>query len=682
MPSVNPPIAIHFIWHPFDHEEHYQIIDKVRQYLTRDIDRPFSRELNIPTFLYSSRTDKKKPKSLKKLAENDLVFLFLSENTLINCSWNDYINEIPSSFHIIPVALDHHALKHASNGNLKNKNFIRSYNWPYEDRLEYAILELSHEIFRFSFNDVSIDKKGTDLSLKIFLSHAKQDDNGINLAIEIKNFIDNTSMKRFFDATDIAPCYNFDEEIKHHLKESTIIAIASDNYSSRYWCQREILLAKEERRPIIFADSLEYYEDRIFPASSNIPNIHISHDTTIKNKEILRVLIAALIETIRFNYAKLLLEYYRKQEWIHKDSELFSRPPEVNQVIKLLQDRKMLGKSQEILHLCYPEPPVYPEEISWINHFENKLENDTYENKVQAVTPLWSIFDGESDIKKIGLSISEYKEDQFESHNQHIDELKRLAQVISDHLLLRGHTLVYGGDLRDDGFTQFILDEALIIQNRTSNKEIKIENHLAWPLFMTDNNKKFKVKYHNLININEYDIPKDIEHNKNIYLPPNCPENKYIWSRCLTEMREKSIKNSDIRIIAGGKCENYLGKMPGILEEFIISLRENKPIYLLGGFGGLSAKIKDSILNKEIAPELTQEWQNENNDGYSELQKIAKQSNKETDYQVIENIITSISLKELSNRSGLTIDDYSVLLETSFIDQAVHLILKGLKNLK
>lgn len=683
---IIPPLAIHFIWHSDDNEQYFPFIKKFREYLTRDLDRPFSRELNIPTFLYSSKNTKTIPNQVKKLAEKDLVFLFLSKNTLINPDWSTYINTISDEYLIIPIALDSDALNHSNNtsSRINQRNFVRAFSWPLDLYQEYMILMLSHEIFRFSFNDILNEKnKGIDLSLKVFLSHAKQDEQGVGLAKEIKNFIDNTSIQRFFDATDIAPGFDFENEITEHLKESTVIAIGSDKYSSRYWCQREILTAKEQRRPIIFVDTLEFYEDRIFPAAVNIPNIHLSHDNSLREKEILRVLIATLLETIRFNYSKKLLKYYQEQEWIHKDAEIFARPPEVNQVIKLLKEKKKKGDSFEILHICYPEPAVYPEEIEWINYFENKISSESeceIENRVQAVTPLWSIFEEQQEPKRIGISISDYREDQFESHNQHLDELKRLSQVIAGHLLARKHTLIYGGDLRDDGFTQFILDEALIVQSRLKDNDIKVENHLAWPIYLGENIINFKAKYHRVLFTKEYSIPDDIYQNKDVFLSPSCPDNKYIWSRCLTTMRNESIKSSDYRIFAGGKCESYLGKMPGVLEEFILSIEENKPVYLLGGFGGITSKISNSIINNSIEDELTLKWQIENNGQYADLQEIAGKNNHNANYDNIKEIILSLSIEKLCKGTGLDIDEYSRLMRTPFIDEAVHLILKGLKR--
>ena len=683
MNIIKPPLAVHFVWHPNDHDQHYPNISKFRQYLTRDIDRPFSRELNIPTFLYSSRNHQIAPQKLQTLAQKNLVFLFLSRHTLINKEWNNYIGSISTDFLIIPVALDTHALKHTNKGRLKNLNLIRSYTWPSKDKEEYFILMLSHEIYRFSFCDhIEGKTKGNDSSLKLFLSHTKVDEHGVNLASEIKNFIDNTNIQNFFDTTDIAPSHMFDKEIEQHLKESTVIAIGSDKYSSRYWCQREILSAKEERRPIIFVDTLEHYEDRIFPAITNIPNIHISHNLELRDKEILRILIAALLETIRFNYTKNLLQYYKAQEWIDSTSEIFARPPEINQIVKLLKERETNGESHEVLHICYPEPPVYPEEISWVNQFKKPITEDgIFENQIEVVTPLWSIFKKKHTPNRIGISISDYKEDQFEKHNQHIDELKRLAQVLAGHLLAHQHTLIYGGDLRKDGFTEFILDEAMIIQNRLTDSTIRVENHLAWPLHLDKKVDDFEVEYHDVIEIIKHEIPTDISPDKNIFIPPTSPENKYIWSRCLTEMRLKSIEQSDIRILAGGKCEGYLGKMPGVLEEFIIAIEKNKPIYLLGGFGGITHKIAQSILNQSIEQEFTEKWQIEHNEGYSDLQQIAKDKSFSAEYDEIKKLIVQLDIHALAKQTGLTIAQYQRLMKTPFIDEAVHLILEGLASL-
>lgn len=669
--QIVPPLAVHFVWHPNDNIN--TTIMDFRRYLTRHIDRPFSRELNIPTFLYSSQKRLHPPSnSPKKLAKKDVIFLFLSANTLMIPSWKEYINSLPErkNYHLVPVAVEHEGIGHTSEGRLKSLNCIRMFEWNEDFKKEYAIFYLSHELYRFGLKNINLLESGIDSSIRLFLSHAKKGDTGLKHAKAIKKFIDNSNMQGFFDVNDISSGFKFDEEIEKHIKRSTLIAIESDTYSTRYWCQREILTAKREKRPIILVNSLEEYEDRVFPAASNIPCVHITAEP-LNDKDILRILIAALLETIRFEHARKLLTYYRNQKWIDQNAVIFARPPEIQQIVEILKKNK---KSNNLV-ICYPEPPLYKEETEWADYFN-----------ITVSTPLWSSDKKSYKNKKfrIGLSIADYQPDGYDKQNQDLDELKRFSQSLARHLLANKHTLIYGGDLRNDGFTQFILDEATVLRDRLQLDKLFVENYLAWPLNVKQENLKWYANYNTVVKPVSASIPDDIKsliHDISTFLPPDCLENKYIWSRCLTTMREESIKSSDIRILVGGKFENYLGKMPGVLEEFLIAYKQDLVIFLVGGLGGLTKKLCISIKNRKIEEEFTEEWQMNHNDAYQDLQEIASQHGKHTDYDNLKEVIENITIPILAERAGLTNEEYERLMTTPFIDESIYLILKSIKNL-
>lgn len=669
--QIVPPLAVHFVWHPNDNIN--TTIMDFRRYLTRDIDRPFSRELNIPTFLYSSQKRLHPPSnSPKKLAKKDVIFLFLSANTLMIPSWKEYINSLPErkNYHLVPVAVEHEGIGHTSEGRLKSLNCIRMFEWNEDFKKEYAIFYLSHELYRFGLKNINLLESGIDSSIRLFLSHAKKGDTGLKHAKAIKKFIDNSNMQGFFDVNDISSGFKFDEEIEKHIKRSTLIAIESDTYSTRYWCQREILTAKREKRPIILVNSLEEYEDRVFPAASNIPCVHITAEP-LNDKDILRILIAALLETIRFEHARKLLTYYRNQKWIDQNAVIFARPPEIQQIVEILKKNK---KSNNLV-ICYPEPPLYKEETEWADYFN-----------ITVSTPLWSSDKKSYKNKKfrIGLSIADYQPDGYDKQNQDLDELKRFSQSLARHLLANKHTLIYGGDLRNDGFTQFILDEATVLRDRLQLDKLFVENYLAWPLNVKQENLKWYANYNTVVKPVSASIPDDIKsliHDISTFLPPDCLENKYIWSRCLTTMREESIKSSDIRILVGGKFENYLGKMPGVLEEFLIAYKQDLVIFLVGGLGGLTKKLCISIKNRKTEEEFTEEWQINHNNAYQDLQKIASQHGKHTDYDNLKEVIENITIPILAERAGLTNEEYERLMTTPFIDESIYLILKSIKNL-
>lgn len=276
MPEFIPPLSIYFVWYPSDDDIVKPIFDHCFSSLSRDVNKPFSRSMNLPIYCRTS-THKGIPNEIQILSEKTIIFVFISRELVIDDTWVEYIREMPHSNNvtIIPIALDKYAFK--LNGIFNYMNFIRAHEYDQKLLNDYLFISITHEIYRCSLNE-KFEKMalGKDNALKLFLSHAKDGTRGILLAKALKNFIDNSSMRNFFDATDIAPGFRFDEEIIGHINDSTVIAIHTDAYSSRYWCQREILSAKEQDRPIIAVDSLEEFEDRRFPFATNIPGIHIN----------------------------------------------------------------------------------------------------------------------------------------------------------------------------------------------------------------------------------------------------------------------------------------------------------------------------------------------------------------------------------------------------------------------
>lgn len=663
-----PPLAVNFIWNFADNGEVIPIIDVVRKSFARDKDKPFSRGLNIPIFYFSAQNSNEVPRdSPDAIARKNIIFVFTSINTTGRQRWKTYIDGLPNvaNTSIVPVAIDKHGLGHS--GALDRLNCIRAYDWPTDNRDFHAIVFLAHEIYRYGCLSINPKDISKDYSITIFLSHAKAGDTGRLHAEEIRRFIDNTNMNRFFDSTEISSGSLFDQEIEKSVKKSTLVAIESDAYSSRYWCQREILCAKQHDRPIIVVNSLNDYEDRIFPAASNVPCIRVPPDSPINQRDILRILSAAILETLRYSYSMHCLDFYKEIGWIESDCGLSARPPEIRQALKII-------KSSDQKKICYPEPPIYSDEADWHEHIG-----------IATFTPLWKA--SEKDFfaqQRIGISISEVLGDGFSSNHLHPDLLIRLAQDLARHLLARSTTLVYGGDLRPNGFTEFILDEAAILKERIRGDLQKIENHLAWPIYVSEPEIiSWRADYSHIMKTEEHEMPADVAGGipKEVYLPPNTPENSYIWSRCLTEMREKSIASSTIRICAGGKLSGYKGKMPGVLEEIVLSLNSQKPTFLLGAFGGVVGNVCCVLLNKTVPEALTEEWQTTHNAGYSDIQAIAKTHGNECDYSSVTDMLLRQHISDIASRCGLSEDDYIRVMRSPFVDECLHLILKGIKNL-
>lgn len=661
------PLSITFVWSPSDEKLAEPIINVVKNSFSRDKAKPFSRAINLPIFFYSSSSGNIAPSNTPIInSQRSVIFIFTSVNTLGNKVWKEYIENIQVSenMRIVPIALDEYGLNHQ--GALNGLNCIRAYEWQLDNKDLTALVSLSHELYRHGICDTKDENTGNSNSIKIFLSHSKSEPEGRTYVKKVKDFIDQTNIGRFFDATEIAAGFLFSSEIEKHISDSTLIAFETDSYFSRYWCQREILSAKEKDRPILVVNCLNEYEDRIFPASSNVPCISIPTLNDITELEVLRVLSAALIETIRFQYSKKILSEYQKKNWFSNEIELIARPPEVRKMFAL--------KNKGVKKVCYPDPPVFMEEADWHSMIG-----------IEAITPLWNPSDLNSFIHlNIGLSISDCYESNFERTHLNPDQLLHLAQDLAKHLLARSAKLVYGGDLRPNGLTEFILDEALILADRLTDQEIKVENHLAWPLSIETNEvRAWRAKYSRLMHTVEHDIPEDVADGIDCcsYLKPDTPANSFIWSRSLTKMREHVVKNTSARICAGGRLTDYKGKMPGVLEEIVLAINSGKPIFLLGGFNGVVGDVCEVICNKIVPITLTEKWQTQNNSGYHERQKIAKSKNHHCDYDEVINILKNADINELAKNVGLSVEDYKQLMVSPFVDECVNLILNGLKKL-
>ena len=644
------PISIQFVWHPKDNTIVKPIVDYCKTKLSRDINKPFLHALDFPIFCYTSTDSKELPSKINRMSKETILFVFISNSNVSSDEWNDYlceqINE--ESVFYIPIALNENGLNHGTiEGNginaLRYYDYERKYKHT-QKSLQFFFIAIAHEIYRWILSN---DEDHTQLQL--FLSHTKNDKNGLELAKCIKSFIDSdTTLDTFFDTNDINVGNGFNEVIEKNIEKSTFIIFHSDNYSSRYWCQKEMIYAKNKHRPIISIDLIENWEDRSFPLMCNYPNIRY-------NDNILDILELALLETIRFFYCNKLMNNYKLNGYILEESDVFNCVP----------DGFAINNSKKDL-IFYPEPELYPDEIEVVS-YGKKLK-----------TPL-SFSMSDISQKRVGISISKVSEKELIILGQDDTHLKKLSQILAKKFLNCGSTLIYGGDLRKDGFTRYLFEEALIVKDRTKRKGILIKDYIAWPVSLLSEQsiEEWSAEFNNVCRFEIVSHPSDLNCLMNLekLVLSDSDDNRYIWSRCLTCMREKMISDCDIRICAGGKCSGYKGCMPGVLEEIKIAIDYKKPLYLLGGFGGITEKVCRYLMDKSLPEELTQEWQIKNNPNSESLLQAYKSEISLVDYSWVKNI----SIDSLHN--GLDQEDNCKLFTTPFVDEAVYLISKGLRNM-
>ncbi len=165
---------------------------------------------------------------------------------------------------------------------------------------------------------------------------------------------------------------------------------------------------------------------------------------------------------------------------------------------------------------------------------------------------------------------------------------------MSRYLLASGGSPVYGGDLRKGGYTELLLDLLRTYRDEVPEVAGTIQNYLAWPLSL-QLDAAFRAMHKQLAVFHEIPPPDDVKVDISVFLSPDTATHRVVWARCLTKMREAMIKETDARVLLGGPVHGFLGRYPGLLEEALLALRSSQPLFLIGGFGGCTQAIIETV---------------------------------------------------------------------------------------
>ena len=467
-------------------------------------------------------------------SEKNIAFFFSGPNLVVDDEWQDYLQKNIEDDRIderdvIPIIID----KTGENlhSELSGKNGIRLYDFD-KDIIDYGVFGICQEMQRRFTKD--------DAPLKIFLSHCKKNNDGLDLVKKLREFIScNLCLGSFYDVTEIRPGFDFKQEINSNLEKSSVMVVHTDAYSSSYWCQHEINYAKEVQVPIVVVDALDNYTDRYLTTLANVPSIRLELEKERTNHDLFSLLISILVETIRCNYVQLLFAFYQNQGWIPKENiKCIVRPPEINSVVDLLG----LGDSHK--QVCYPEPRVFIEEEKWLKNIGIKIISMFGNYALEKMN--------------VGISVSDCeKENQCFFRTNHIPYrgLTCFSRNLARQLVLKGIQLIYGGDFREKGFTNTILKEIEILAKDDENifKDYRLSNYLAWPLFNDHGADEWYAKNAKHL-IVEKCFPDGVdEKDKRTCKDLISVEDKFLYSKSLSDMRKKKYIAIRCEDLCGGQ---------------------------------------------------------------------------------------------------------------------------------
>lgn len=188
--------------------------------------------------------------------------------------------------------------------------------------------------------------------LSVFISHTKRDKQGEELSCSIRNRIHGcTSLGSFLDVYDLPAGIRFHTALLQKIRDSALLALHTDSYSSREWCRREVLEAKRHDVPFVVADCLTDIDEHAFPYLGNVPVLRLDSADPAR---IDRVIYRLLDEVLKGYLWRLLVSLTPSSD--ASLVKFLSRSPE----LLSLADPISAKPGSKIV---YPDPPLSVEEL-------------------------------------------------------------------------------------------------------------------------------------------------------------------------------------------------------------------------------------------------------------------------------------------------------------------------------
>jgi len=589
------PLLIHLVFHA-QSETARVLARHIHRQLNEDVVVP---GLRVPTVFCPFGADGRPPESLRlEIAAHSFVVPLADDELCVDDDWCRFVADVWEACHssengkhrCVPMQLTKNAWP--LDDRLSEVNFGRAFALPDEaSRNTWVTRRVVIELCRFLRGLAATDDTSR-APIEIFLSHAKAD-----LGVDPKvaqQFIDypkpDQPVDAWVDSGEIETGSKFSDAIRAGVERTSLLAIVTDNYSSREWCREEIMLAKEHQRPIVVVDALMTHEVRSFPFLENVPRLRW-------NLNVSACVDLLLKETLRHLHTRAMLESSKQL-----GDTIFLRPPE---------PATLLGISPAT-NILYPDPPLSARELKRLS-----------KSGVTFSTPLERSAQNRSlDGKLIALSMSE----SSDIARWGMDELHQTQTMLelSRHLLIRGASLAYGGHLGEPGYTRKLFE---LVRSHNSLDGVepfqRTVNHYGWPLPALSTAQRAELRQ--VSTIIPIARPADLDESLHpdlvaaipAFFPGNkSPEHRYAWCRGMTEMRafqaDRSRSQVVARIVLGGTFEKtvkvapdgavkeswYSSRMPGVLEEVLLSIKAGQPVFLIGAFGGVAKMVIDLLQGK------------------------------------------------------------------------------------
>jgi hypothetical protein len=432
-------------------------------------------------------------------------------------------------------------------------------------------------------------------SPQLFVSHAKADLAATeDAAKKIHDYVATDSTgSAFFDKVKLKAGKPLADQLKENTSRGVMVVVRSDAYSSRDWCQKELLQAKKCGLPTLTVELLKKGELRSSPYAGNGPSMVWDGDPV-------KVASRAMGEWLRRAFFTLEANRVKTAAGLPVDTPIVARPPEL---LDLAQG-PLANSGQLVIH---PDPELPVVERAILNLARPRLQLVTPttafrrllgrrdSQTVDASSPLEGML--------VSMSLSETPDadgpDGYTA-NHVIDATVYIARS----LISAGAAIAYGGDFRQHkvNYTE-LLAQLILTYNQTASRTAAFLHTFLAATTKRENAPDLPLEFYP-----GEESPKPI-------LPPPSDTEKHAEALYTSDMRRIMELQTTARIVLGGKAQprtekqpdGFGGRYPGILEEAWRCLQLGHPLYVVGGFGGAGALVADLFDKKKEIPEALED---------------------------------------------------------------------------
>lgn len=426
---------------------------------------------------------------------------------------------------------------------------------------------------------------------QLFISHAKVDLARTDKAAEKlhKYIVTETTGKAFFDKVSVLPGDELAEQLEREATQGVFVVVRGDLYSSRAWCRQELLFAKQKRLPIVTVELLSAGENRSATYSGN--GVTVTWDRAATDAAAAQVLTLAMVERVRHLFFQAEGRRVIDAAGLPSDTECLSRPPEVLDIVALRH------RPESSIVLLHPDPPLPVFERAVLEDCDKRVRTATPTTAFANV--VGSAIRAPLDGWQLALSLSEPDLGLGESDLAGLtqDHLLDATTFLARALIGAGGTIGYGGDFREKSITTLLAQLVVAYRETGRSRADFLHGYVAAHLNPKVATAAFTSHW----------LRTD---QRALRQPPVAvPELASEKALYFSDMRQVMAQATQARIILGGSshprahdASGYVGRYPGVVEEAWRTLKAQKPLYIVGGFGGAAELVRRAI-ESEVPPD-------------------------------------------------------------------------------